>query len=153
MRSVLCFLFLFFFFKQKTAYELRISDWSSDVCSSDLAHVGARPAQRQQQADLHRRWRQRREGLGELIQRLGESFVGFLRRGRQRLAGGWLRLRLLRGYAGRSAGGQSQGQPRHQQRPPDLNERSPSSSRPNFGREAPERPCCKRKQGLTPRLR
>src|SRR3546814_17914691 len=28
---------LFFFFKQKTAYELRISDWSSDVCSSDLA--------------------------------------------------------------------------------------------------------------------
>src|SRR3546814_10785725 len=30
----------FFFFKQKTAYERRISDWSSDVCSSDL-HVGA----------------------------------------------------------------------------------------------------------------
>src|SRR3546814_10135157 len=31
----ICF-FLFFFFKQKTAYEMRISDWSSDVCSSDL---------------------------------------------------------------------------------------------------------------------
>src|SRR3546814_3332981 len=30
------FLLLFFFFKQKTAYEMRISDWSSDVCSSDL---------------------------------------------------------------------------------------------------------------------
>src|SRR3546814_5222420 len=30
-------LMCFFFFKQKTAYELRISDWSSDVCSSDLA--------------------------------------------------------------------------------------------------------------------
>src|SRR3546814_9456702 len=29
-------LYLFFFFKQKTAYEMRISDWSSDVCSSDL---------------------------------------------------------------------------------------------------------------------
>src|SRR3546814_15768443 len=29
-------LFSFFFFKQKTAYEMRISDWSSDVCSSDL---------------------------------------------------------------------------------------------------------------------
>src|SRR3546814_2098969 len=28
-----------FFFKQKTAYELRISDWSSDVCSSDLGRV------------------------------------------------------------------------------------------------------------------
>src|SRR3546814_4798586 len=32
---VLRFVF-FFFFKQKTAYEMRISDWSSDVCSSDL---------------------------------------------------------------------------------------------------------------------
>src|SRR3546814_6761321 len=31
-----CIVF-FFFFKQKTAYEMRISDWSSDVCSSDLA--------------------------------------------------------------------------------------------------------------------
>src|SRR3546814_3280597 len=30
-------MFVFFFFKQKTAYELRISDWSSDVCSSDLS--------------------------------------------------------------------------------------------------------------------
>src|SRR3546814_4056935 len=30
-----------FFFKQKTAYEMRISDWSSDVCSSDLAIVEA----------------------------------------------------------------------------------------------------------------
>src|SRR3546814_5301891 len=28
-----------FFFKQKTAYEMRISDWSSDVCSSDLIHL------------------------------------------------------------------------------------------------------------------
>src|SRR3546814_1130953 len=30
-----------FFFKQKTAYEMRISDWSSDVCSSDLTAFGA----------------------------------------------------------------------------------------------------------------
>src|SRR3546814_3141195 len=30
------FFVVFFFFKQKTAYEMRISDWSSDVCSSDL---------------------------------------------------------------------------------------------------------------------
>src|SRR3546814_2693084 len=30
------YLLYFFFFKQKTAYEMRISDWSSDVCSSDL---------------------------------------------------------------------------------------------------------------------
>src|SRR3546814_4742566 len=34
--STLCVWFVFFFFKQKTAYEMRISDWSSDVCSSDL---------------------------------------------------------------------------------------------------------------------
>src|SRR3546814_4887060 len=42
-----------FFFKQKTAYEMRISDWSSDVCSSDLAEAGrihARP-----RATLHPR--------------------------------------------------------------------------------------------------
>src|SRR3546814_6248953 len=33
----------FFFFKQKTAYEMRISDWSSDVCSSDLLlHIAAK---------------------------------------------------------------------------------------------------------------
>src|SRR3546814_9390114 len=31
---------MFFFFKQKTAYEMRISDWSSDVCSSDLSATG-----------------------------------------------------------------------------------------------------------------
>src|SRR3546814_13852369 len=33
---LVAFLVFFFFFKQKTAYEMRISDWSSDVCSSDL---------------------------------------------------------------------------------------------------------------------
>src|SRR3546814_1149292 len=38
---------VFFFFKQKTAYEMRISDWSSDVCSSDLSRPD--PA-----ADAHR---------------------------------------------------------------------------------------------------
>src|SRR3546814_1634679 len=32
-------LYVVFFFKQKTAYEMRISDWSSDVCSSDLGRV------------------------------------------------------------------------------------------------------------------
>src|SRR3546814_5829921 len=35
---------VFFFFKQKTAYEMRISDWSSDVCSSDLLLPSGRPA-------------------------------------------------------------------------------------------------------------
>src|SRR3546814_6775757 len=49
---VVCFLVLYlggcvgmiFFFKQKTAYEMRISDWSSDVCSSDLRIGDARAA-------------------------------------------------------------------------------------------------------------
>src|SRR3546814_3381142 len=35
--------FIFFFFKQKTAYEMRISDWSSDVCSSDLFEIAIGP--------------------------------------------------------------------------------------------------------------
>src|SRR3546814_7661127 len=38
----MCSMFFFFFFKQKTAYEMRISDWSSDVCSSDLVEPVAR---------------------------------------------------------------------------------------------------------------
>src|SRR3546814_6721294 len=41
--SVCVCVVVFFFFKQKTAYEMRISDWSSDVCSSDL-RLGRRVA-------------------------------------------------------------------------------------------------------------
>src|SRR3546814_4087604 len=41
---------LFFFFKQKTAYEMRISDWSSDVCSSDLNFVHGCSLQRMSNA-------------------------------------------------------------------------------------------------------
>src|SRR3546814_3249090 len=55
--------FVFFFCKQKTAYEMRISDWSSDVCSSDLkdddAEVGVVPA-----IDEHRLGRRVRIALG-----------------------------------------------------------------------------------------
>src|SRR3546814_12872443 len=53
---------MFFFFKQKTAYEMRISDWSSDVCSSDLPDVV------QVDQDLVGRW-----GLGVAVseERLG----------------------------------------------------------------------------------
>src|SRR3546814_9410448 len=36
---MLCYFIFVFFFKQKTAYEMRISDWSSDVCSSDLTGI------------------------------------------------------------------------------------------------------------------
>src|SRR3546814_19585916 len=40
------FVLSFFVFKQKTAYEMRISDWSSDVCSSNLTHLRAPPGRR-----------------------------------------------------------------------------------------------------------
>src|SRR3546814_9435671 len=47
-------MFVFFFFKQKTAYEMRISDWSSDVCSSDLVdRRGQRAARLTAAARLH----------------------------------------------------------------------------------------------------
>src|SRR3546814_3100437 len=46
----------FFFFKQKTAYDMRISDWSSDVCSSDL------PDCARQVIDLWRPWIQSKVG-------------------------------------------------------------------------------------------
>src|SRR6058998_1012773 len=51
-----CFvIFVFFFFKQKTAYEMVMSDWSSDVCSSDLC--GAIPGVRRVEIAPHHRER------------------------------------------------------------------------------------------------
>src|SRR3546814_7670071 len=44
---IIGFVYVFVFFKQKTAYEMRISDWTSDVCSSDL-----RPVEHADRADL-----------------------------------------------------------------------------------------------------
>src|SRR3546814_9644604 len=41
MDRIVLWMGVFFFFNQKTAYEMRISDWSSDVCSSDLILLGA----------------------------------------------------------------------------------------------------------------
>src|SRR3546814_11638025 len=43
MLYLMMWLYGFFFFRQKTAYDMRISDWSSDVCSSDLYFIGALP--------------------------------------------------------------------------------------------------------------
>src|SRR3546814_2073539 len=51
--SFVCFSF-FFFFKQKTAYEMRISDWSSDVCSSDLLGRNGLVAAAEQDHGIHR---------------------------------------------------------------------------------------------------
>src|SRR3546814_10342083 len=44
--TITMILIFFFLFKQKTAYEMRISDWSSDVCSSDLAGIATCPYNR-----------------------------------------------------------------------------------------------------------
>src|SRR3546814_9472259 len=52
---IFCFSYLFFF-RQKTAYEMRISDWSSDVCSSDLLrHRGRHANGRRQLCSIRRR--------------------------------------------------------------------------------------------------
>src|SRR3546814_21138421 len=62
-------LMVFFFFKQKTAYEMRISDWSSDVCSSDLGYLrlhavaALRPLRAVSQAPAHHSARRRRRSL------------------------------------------------------------------------------------------
>src|SRR3546814_1731134 len=61
MRTVVSMSALFFFFKQKTAYEMRISDWSSDVCSSDL--------HRRRRRGGPRRGRARNRGAGAGAQR------------------------------------------------------------------------------------
>src|SRR3546814_17618013 len=45
--------YFFFFFKQKTAYEMRISDWSSDVCSSDLLEVAVDALRRTSDSVAH----------------------------------------------------------------------------------------------------
>src|SRR3546814_1116391 len=59
----MCSCSLLFFFKQKTAYEMRISDWSSDVCSSDLL-VAAGP-----RADFEHRGALVGDVLGEQLDR------------------------------------------------------------------------------------
>src|SRR3546814_19787617 len=58
----------FFFFKQKTAYEMRISDWSSDVCSSDLDQAGENEVDR---AGRHRMDHRRRDGDEQYLEQRG----------------------------------------------------------------------------------
>src|SRR3546814_2393344 len=71
---------MFFFFKQKTAYEMRISDWSSDVCSSDLLPASAyavttgltdMEAHQKLQAEAEKRGLDYIEYVRSLAQRMG----------------------------------------------------------------------------------
>src|SRR3546814_5945248 len=57
------FFYLFFFFKQKTAYEMRISDWSSDVCSSDLEVRSGSEAYRRADAADHQPDAEKPDGM------------------------------------------------------------------------------------------
>src|SRR3546814_10437305 len=64
--EVVFFLIIVFFFKQKTAYEMRISDWSSDVCSSDLTgtpHLSRTSTAASYQSGFSRKMAQRLSGL------------------------------------------------------------------------------------------
>src|SRR3546814_4235897 len=83
---------LIFFFKQKTAYEMRISEWSSDVCSSDLA-VGREPGDVELPHALDRRRHDLRAAAGVDLavdaQRFGagRQRQGEQQAGQQRLQG------------------------------------------------------------------
>src|SRR3546814_8725651 len=70
--SYLCVAY-FFFFKQKTSYDLRISDWSSDVCSSDLKEGGRNEAQafRKLRIQNQGNWHQQKAGKGAPVAKLG----------------------------------------------------------------------------------
>src|SRR3546814_19972358 len=69
----------FFFFKQKTAYEMRISDWSSDVCSSDLRqHRHPRPGIGQIAEDVALGAIVDRDDMGPLPQPLPQAGGGYL---------------------------------------------------------------------------
>src|SRR3546814_6001251 len=76
---------LFFFFKQKTAYEMRISDWSSDVCSSDLLleavtglPVATAAPQHRRQMGARNRVAERDSQIAEQCPRLvaGDRYLG-----------------------------------------------------------------------------
>src|SRR3546814_8127604 len=72
--SIRCVLFVnrgMFFFKQKTAYELRISDWSSDVCSSDLKALGKVPTP----SNRPRKEPQQRRRHHRVAQKLADSHI------------------------------------------------------------------------------
>src|SRR3546814_12393166 len=87
---MLSYVFIFFFFNQKTAYDVRISDWSSDVCSSDLEDepVGGRDAVAVEQrlGEVGRGAAQRDalalaelavdDDAGDALERLGDILVG-----------------------------------------------------------------------------
>src|SRR3546814_1151807 len=102
VRSVCC---MCFFFKQKTAYEMRISDWSSDVCSSDLIGSASRKrmGEKQHRVDA-RHFGIDRDRLGALLRdldqrepavpRAGEAHRLDMRRSEERRVGTRVSVRV-----------------------------------------------------------
>src|SRR3546814_20609745 len=71
-----------FFFKQKTAYEMRISDWSSDVCSSDLQSIvpeRLRAGEKLEKPERKQKQRTQREGQGLFPNALSTALRQFQR--------------------------------------------------------------------------
>src|SRR3546814_4169837 len=100
---------IFFFFKQKTAYEMRISDWSSDVCSSDLglavrSAVVAGVRGRVVVGHGTRRFRRRRRRGGRLRVGFEQGRLGGLGRHRRHYAEGGPPAAAGAGSAGPEAG-------------------------------------------------
>src|SRR3546814_18726256 len=101
-------LFVIFFFKQKTAYEMRISDWSSDVCSSDLWpwSPGRRFRAGHRKGLYNPRW------LGPFPDRAGQRYwraAGYTRSRIWRQYRAQAALRLVRRRAGSPIGGGKHG--------------------------------------------
>src|SRR3546814_907857 len=69
-----------FFFKQKTAYEMRISDWSSDVCSSDLLAASTHPGEEKIVGETQRALKARLPGLITLLAPRHPHRAGQIRR-------------------------------------------------------------------------
>src|SRR5213082_897771 len=90
MGFIFCFFFVFFFFKQKTAYEIVSGDWSADVCSSDLERRAPRGA-----AAAARRGTAARPGPGRPFRHAAPEPV----RAPEGAAGGGPRLRAALGPA------------------------------------------------------
>src|SRR3546814_9573020 len=99
------FRFVFFFFQQKTAYDMRISDWSSDVCSSDLGGLGGDP------------WREDAGGAGAAVRRSSEPDHGLAGAASRRCRRG------VREQCGRRAGGGGREGASRQDRAADAGER------------------------------
>src|SRR3546814_7898653 len=91
--------FLFFFFKQKTAYEMRISDWSSDVCSSDLMMVRLLAGELDAAtAAMAKYWTS--EALGRVTDECLQLHGGYGYMAEYPIARMWTNARVARIYAG-----------------------------------------------------